>query len=164
MGRGRGTRTISPIVFPTDYTAEHRGRARLLMVGGVAKPSVPQSVGMLFFREDFEPRTASKTQEVLMESDCVVFIDGSLTKTALCSGGVPVAVGNSPRRWDIAATAKDRTRVGGLARRNDVKRAAADLNLSRPLCQGPLDRRLPQPPLELTAPKDPAPRLWCLGL
>ena len=33
---------------------------------------------MLFFREDFEPRTASKTQEVLMESDGVVFIDGSL--------------------------------------------------------------------------------------
>ena len=37
-----------------------------------------QSVGMLFFREDFEPRTASKTQEVWMESDGVVFIDGPL--------------------------------------------------------------------------------------
>ena len=35
-------------------------------------------MGMLFFREDFEPRTASKTQEVLMESAGVVFIDGSL--------------------------------------------------------------------------------------
>ena len=35
-----------------------------------------------------------------MESECVVFIDGSLIEeTALCRGGVPAAVGNSPRRW-----------------------------------------------------------------
>jgi len=33
---------------------------------------------MLFFCEDFEPRTPSKTQEVLRESDGVVFIDESL--------------------------------------------------------------------------------------
>jgi hypothetical protein len=33
---------------------------------------------MLFSREGFELRTASKTQEVLMESEGVVFIDGSL--------------------------------------------------------------------------------------
>ena len=43
-----------------------------------SRTSVIQSVGMLFFREDFEPRRPSKTQEVLMESDGVVFIDGSL--------------------------------------------------------------------------------------
>ena len=60
-----------------------------------------------------------------------------------------------PGDGDIAATAKDRTRVGGLARRNDVKRAAANSNLSRPLCQGPVDRRLPQPPRQLTAPRTP---------
>jgi hypothetical protein len=44
----------------------------------LSNPSVIQSVRMLFCREDFEPRTASKTQEVLMESDGVVFIDGAL--------------------------------------------------------------------------------------
>ena len=78
-----------------------------------------------------------------MESDGVVFIDGSLIEDGAL---------------------KDRTRVGGLTRRNDVKRVAADSNLSRPLCQGPVDRRLAQPPLQLTAPKDPAPRLRRLGL
>ena len=47
-------------------------------LGGASELSVIQSEGMLFFREDFEPRRPSKRQEVLMESDSVVFIDGSL--------------------------------------------------------------------------------------
>ena len=81
-----------------------------------------------------------------MESECVVFIDGSLIEDGALERRRPrrrrqlsPAMGTSPLQRKIALE-------------------------SRPLCQGPVDRRLAQPPLQLTAPKDPAPRLWRLGL
>ena len=59
-------------------TRQRRGRGPARRPSTLLRTSVIQSVGMLFFREDFEPRRPSKRQEVLMESDGVVFIDGSL--------------------------------------------------------------------------------------
>ena len=63
-----------------------------------------------------------------MESDGVVFIDGSLIEDGALERRRPRRRRQLLSDGDIAATAKDRTRVGGLTRRNDVKRAAADYN------------------------------------